>query len=153
MLTTYINDKTINVFLKLQLIQLFIFLPFFQYRQEKYKNDLKSEKRGSNSRPSDWKSDALPTELFSQRDTILLNLIIKIFFGLCMLTHDQSRIVFVGVEGIEPPTHEGYLIYSQAPSQLEHYSHIAHIIGLEPMTLGFGDPCSNTTELYMYSFN
>ena len=29
----------------------------------------------------------------------------------------------MGAEGFEPTTYAGYLIYSQAPNQFEHYSH------------------------------
>lgn len=72
-----------------------------------------------------------PTELFSQCDIILLDPITKIYFGL-ILSYNISRIILVGAAGFEPTTLKGYMIYSHAPSQFEHYSHLfAHPVRIE----------------------
>ena len=35
-----------------------------------------------------------------------------------------SLIIFVGADRFELPIHADYVIYSHAPNQLEHYSHL-----------------------------
>lgn len=91
--------------------------------------------------PEDWKSPVPSTTPISQCDTILLNHIIKIFFG---LTVWWAELYFVGAEGFEPTTYAGYQIYSPAPNQLEHYSHFifARTENIEIPTPGFGIQCS-----------
>ena len=45
--------------------------------------------------------------------------------------------IIVGADGLEPPIHADYQIYSLAPIQFEHNSRIVEPLGIEPRSKDF----------------
>ena len=112
-----------------------------------------SGKRGSNSRPSAWKADALPTELFPQNSAS--------FAGLWASPRKRKQVLLfsrlapklrslVGGGGLEPPNPEGADLQSAAiatmrtsQNALQYFqSSFEPIEGFEPTTPRLQITCS-----------
>ena len=118
---------------------------------------LSSGKRGSNSRPSAWKADALPTELLPQNSANFAGLWAAprkrkqaSFLSACTTTPLFLLRRFVGGGGLEPPNPEGADLQSAAIATMRtsqtsfstFQSPFEPIEGFEPTTPRLQITCS-----------